>query len=212
MVDAAETPEELYALGKRFYMPSSGVADPLLAIYYFQKSAEAGYVPAQRVLGTCYLEGKLTAVDYKKAHYWLSAAAKENDPQAAITLAWMYARGLGVQQDYDLAWQLLSMECVKKTLEGRKLKEDLKASVRKPFSEIMASLTAEETKRRGAYSSSRVRFIQPWETPGRMELEREEFAIWLALQRGQITPQQAQGELLLLLQSYYDQKEAAHPN
>ena len=206
-----ETPENMFELGKRFYLPSSGVADPLLAMYYFTRSAEAGYVPAQRVLGACYLEGRLTAQDFEKAHHWLTEAARQNDAQAAYSLATMYAKGLGVEKNWELAWKLLDMECSRHLADARVLKEQLKEELRRQHPEIRKKLADLEAGRRSAYGSHRRRFIQPWYTPNRPQLETEEFFLWLNLNQGVITADLALAELTGLLNSYYDHEESIHP-
>lgn len=206
-----ETPEAMFELGKRFYLPSSGVADPLLALYYFTKSAEAGYVPAQRVLGTCYLEGRLSAPDFERARHWLTEAARRNDAQAAYSLATMYAKGLGVEKNWELAWKLLDMECARQLAEARNLKEQLKEELRRQYPEITKKLADLEASRRSAYGSHRQRFIQPWTTPNRPQLEKEEFTLWLSLSLGEIAPERALTVLAGLVNSYYDQEESIHP-
>lgn len=207
----SESPEMLFELGKRFYLPSSGVADPLLALYYFQQSAEAGFVPAQRVLGTCYLEGRLTAPDYEKARYWLTQAARNNDGQAAYSLALMYVRGQGLDKDWALAYKLLDMECARQLTDARLLKSQLKLELSRSQVEIKKRLEALEKQRRAGYTSHRHRFIQPWETPGRPQFDKEEFEIWLSLNNKSIDPEQGLAELNALMNRYYDEQEALHP-
>jgi len=206
-----ETPEMMFEMGKRFYLPSQGVADPLLALYYFSKSAESGYVPAQRVLGTCYLEGRLTAQDYEKARQWLTSAARQHDGQAAYSLALMYVRGLGVEKDWALAYKLLNMECARQLADVRLLKEQLKEELVKRFPQIKARLEEVEKARRSSYTSHRHRFIQPWEMVGRPQFETEEFELWLALNLGSISPEDGYNELLNLMNKYYDEQETLYP-
>lgn len=206
-----ETPENMFELGKRFYLPSSGVADPLLAMYYFTKAAEAGYVPAQRVLGACHLEGRLTARNFEEARRWLTEAARRNDGQAAYSLATMYVKGLGVEKNWELAWKLLDMESARHLGDARILKERLKEELTRPYPDLKKRLTDLEAGRRAAYGSHRQRFIQPWITPNRPQLESEEFFIWLDLSLGRISPEQALIGLTELLNSYYDHEESVHP-
>lgn len=211
MDEKQESPEMLFELGKRFYLPSSGVADPLLALYYFQKSAEAGFVPAQRVLGTSYLEGRLTAPDFEKARHWLTLAARNNDGQAAYGLALMYVKGQGLPKDWSVAYKLLDMECARQLSEARVLKGQLKAELGKAQPEIKKRLEVMEKERRSGYGSHRQRFIQPWDTPGRPQLEREEFELWLALNTCAIASEQGLAELSALMGCYYDEQEALYP-
>ena len=208
--DGPESPEDFFELGKRFYLPSSGVADPLLALYYFQRSAEGGHVPAQRVLGTCYLEGGLTAPDYGKALDWLTQAAKKNDGQAAFALATMYVNGLGVERNWQAAYKLLNMKSAAALPEARRLKEELKAQLRSRFPDLVSQLESAEKKRRSAYTRHRQRFIQPWATPGRPQLDEEEFSLWLNLAAGGLSPQDGLLGLLGLMDSYYNEQEALH--
>lgn len=206
-----ETPEMMFEMGKRFYLPTAGVADPLLALFYFTKSAEAGYIPAQRVLGACYLEGRLTAPDYEKARHWLTEAARHNDAQAAYNLAQMYMRGQGVPKDWDVAFQLLDMECARTLADARQLKDQLKRELMRDFADVREKLATGEAVRRNGYDHHRQRFIQPWDTPGRPQLEKEEFYVWLKLSMGALSKEEALGHLGELMKRYYDGEEAMHP-
>ncbi len=206
-----ETPEMMFEMGKRFYLPTAGVADPLLALFYFTKSAEAGYIPAQRVLGASYMEGRLTAPDYEKARHWLTLAAQHKDGQAAFNLAQMYVRGLGVARDWDVAFQLLDMESARGLADARALKEQMRREMMRAFPDVQEKLLALDAARRGAYTRHRQRFIQPWDTPNRPQLEKEEFYAWLKLGLGSISKEEAMNQLESLLKKYYDAEEALHP-
>ena len=206
-----ETPEMMFEMGKRFYLPTAGVADPLLALFYFTKSAEAGYIPAQRVLGSCYLEGRLTAPDYEKARHWLTEAARHKDGQAAYNLAQMYVRGQGVAKDWDVAFQLLDMESARHLADARQLKDQLKQELMRNFTDIGERLADLEKTRRAGYDHHRQRFIQPWTTPNRPHLEKEEFYVWLTLSLGSLSKEEALAQLSGLMKRYYDSEEARHP-
>jgi hypothetical protein len=206
-----ETPEMMFEMGKRFYLPTAGVADPLLALFYFTKSAEAGYIPAQRVLGACYLEGRLTAPDYEKARYWLTEAARHKDAQAAYNLALMYVRGQGVAKDWDVAFQLLDMESARQQADSRKLKDQMKQELMRDFTDIRERLAELENARRKGYDQHRQRFIQPWDTPNRPQLEKEEFQVCLKLSMGALSREEALKQLGELMTRYYDGEEAVHP-
>ena len=209
--DTSETPEMMFEKGKRFYLPGSGVADPLLAFYYFNKAAEAGYVPAQRVLGTSYLEGRLVARNYEKARQWLTMAARQNDGQAAYSLALIYVNGWGVDKNWELAYQLLNMECARDLAATRQLKGQLKEELAHRFPNINNRLEKMEKSRRASYSANRHRFIQPWNTQGRPQLENEEFALWLKANQNLIAEQDAFTGLAALMTGYYDEQEAKYP-
>ncbi|MDL2260421.1 sel1 repeat family protein [Deltaproteobacteria bacterium OttesenSCG-928-K17] len=208
--ESPESPESLFDLGKRFYLPSSGVADPLLALYYFQRSAEGGYVPAQRVLGTCYLDGTLTAPDYDKALHWLTLAARHNDGQATLNLAKMYLKGLGAPRNWRVALKLLNMKSASGLDEVRALKEGMKGELVRAFPEITKRLAALEAGRRAEYTIHRQRFIQPWDTPGRPQMQNEELDIWIRLNFEGLHPTEAMTELAELMAAYYDEQEQRH--
>jgi hypothetical protein len=211
MAETTETPEMMFEMGKRFYLPKAGEPDPLLALQYFTKSAEAGYVPAQRVLGTYYLEGRLTAADYTLAHKWLSAAARQNDGQAAYQLAYMYIRGQGVTKDWSVAFRLLDMECARSLADAQVLKEELKEQLADRFPDIRRRLAELEASRRRHYSSHRLRFIQPWDTPRRPQSAKEEFDVWFRLNQGAISPEQGLAELSALQDAYCAEQETLYP-
>ncbi|WEJ91890.1 MAG: hypothetical protein P0Y63_13055 [Klebsiella huaxiensis] len=50
-----------------------------------------------------YLYGEILDVDYQQAKIWYEKAAAQNDPRAQVKIGVMYANGLGVNQDYQLA-------------------------------------------------------------------------------------------------------------
>lgn len=101
----------------RCYMFGQGTEiDPKLGCYWYEKSADAGYVAAQFFLGELYYNGASPAVegvnirfDYKKAAHFLQLAAKnKNLPDYAKGetyryLAECYRFGRGVEQDQDMA-------------------------------------------------------------------------------------------------------------
>jgi hypothetical protein len=201
----------MFEMGKRFYLPKTGDPDPLLALQYFTKAAEAGYVPAQRVLGTHYLEGRFATADYALAHKWLSAAARQNDGQAAYQLAHMYIQGLGVNKDWGVAFRLLDMECARSLADAQALKEELTEQLADHFPDSRRRLAEQEASRRRHYTSHRLRFIQPWDTPRRPQLAKEEFDVWLRLNQGAIPPEQGLAELSALLDAYCAEQETLYP-
>lgn len=210
-IDEKGSPEELFELGKRFYLSTSGAADPVLALNYFRQAAEAGHVPAQRVLGACYLDGAGNQPDYAQALHWLTSAARQNDGQAAYMLAGMYVRGQGAPPNWRLAHQLLNMKSAAGLPETRRLKEEMKAELTAGCPQLVKRLAEFEKKRRQYYDQHRQRFILPWATPGRAAFEDEEFELWLKLASGLLRPEETLPELLALLNAYYDEQEKLHP-
>ena len=69
----------------------------------FEKSAQAGNVEAQYLLGGMYLTGKFVAQDYQKARYWFDKAAQANHAPAQIALSSLYFLGQGVAPDEQKA-------------------------------------------------------------------------------------------------------------
>src|SRR5688572_15053532 len=71
-----------------------------------EREAEEGSLPAQAVLGLCYLHGYEVKADHQRAFRLLSAAAAKGAPRAVLNLARMYAAGLGTPPDVSRAIQL----------------------------------------------------------------------------------------------------------
>ena len=63
-------PEELYALGKRYYYGTDTEKDYTKAVKYFQKAADQGLANAQDHLALCYYYEKGIGQDYGKAAQW----------------------------------------------------------------------------------------------------------------------------------------------
>ncbi len=76
-------------------------------IYEMHRQAKAGSCVAQTFLGLSYLCGDDVEVNYEEAFILLSAAAKRGGSRAAIGLASMYAKGLGIPRDLNEAIRLL---------------------------------------------------------------------------------------------------------
>jgi TPR repeat protein len=65
--------------------------------------AKSGNVDAQTMAGEMFLDGIGTKVDHKKAFYWISKAAHNDDAQAEYLLGFMYENGLNVLEDIKRA-------------------------------------------------------------------------------------------------------------
>lgn len=72
-----------------------------------RRKAEAGSCVAQTFVGMSYLYGVDVEVDYKAAFRFLSLAANQGASRAVLSLAYMYARGLGIPQDVPESIRLL---------------------------------------------------------------------------------------------------------
>jgi len=77
-----------------------------LNIEDLREQAESGSHVAQCLLGVCYLDGTDVAVDYKQAFRLLSEAASNGVSRAILSLARMYAEGLGITQNVAEATRL----------------------------------------------------------------------------------------------------------
>lgn len=75
------------------------------ALYWYERAANGGYVPAQTNLAQMYENGHGTKIDYEKAIFWYEKAAKKSDLIAQNALAWIYEKGLGVEVDYNEAYK-----------------------------------------------------------------------------------------------------------
>jgi uncharacterized protein len=73
---------ELFSKGMNALVGSSATRSPANAIEYFRRSAEAGYAPAQVVLGYLYETGHVTTADPREAFEWYKKAAQQDDPLA----------------------------------------------------------------------------------------------------------------------------------
>ena len=62
------------------------------ALHWFERSAAQGNVEAQIQLGDAYARGKGVAVDFVKAHMWLSLAAARGGYEAKFRLQYLRSR------------------------------------------------------------------------------------------------------------------------
>jgi TPR repeat protein len=84
-----------------------GVArDPALAMGWYQKSAERGYVSAMVGLAVGYETGAGVRKDYQESAKWFRRAADQGQAFAQFKLASFYERGLGVAKDSRKAAEL----------------------------------------------------------------------------------------------------------
>jgi TPR repeat protein len=75
------------------------------AAVWIRKAADHGYLPAQAVLASFYLNGWGVQQDAKQALEWYRKAADKGYPLAQVTLAALYHGGTGVAQDDAMALQ-----------------------------------------------------------------------------------------------------------
>lgn len=88
-------------LGEIYFYGGDGIeVDYHKAVEYFLKASQNGNHGACAMLGTCYLKGLGTEVDYAKAKKELERLSPPN-PLLAIGLGEIYAYGLGVPADIE---------------------------------------------------------------------------------------------------------------
>jgi TPR repeat protein len=129
----AELYWDKYKMGGLLYGAKGKPNDLITAINNYEKAADHGSTPAQNNLGEIYLDyanlnvanrnaqenakeiknvnAPIQLPDLDKAVYWLTKAAKNGNPAAQGTLSDLYKQGIGVPQDYVLAyvWQTLAI-------------------------------------------------------------------------------------------------------
>ena len=106
-----KTPENMFYLGKMYYIGKGVTQDYKKAAFWYEKAANKGYAEAQFNLGEIYSYGLLGGVTIgsKKAFYWHQKAANLGYRKAQKKLGWMYYRGkeswstIWVSKDYKKA-------------------------------------------------------------------------------------------------------------
>lgn len=92
----------------RRYFEGKGVeADPVAAVGWLVRGAQAGSSPAMVLLGQRYEIGDVLGKDLGRAGQLYSEAAKLDDPVGSYHLAMMYLNGIGTQADPVRAYVLL---------------------------------------------------------------------------------------------------------
>jgi hypothetical protein len=76
-----------------------------IAMEWYHKAAEQGYVLAQRLLGDCYEAEK----DIAKAVHWYLMAAKQGESTAQTNLGLMYGVGQDIMKNALISYGLLEM-------------------------------------------------------------------------------------------------------
>jgi len=94
----------LYRIGQ-MYAEGQGVAkNDKEAAKYILQSADQDFGPARMTAAAWYLSGKRgIPKDEKKAFEYLSKEAEQKNPSAMFSLGCLYAKGMGVEKDANLA-------------------------------------------------------------------------------------------------------------
>lgn len=77
--------------------------DPVRAVLWYRRAAEAGLAEAQFNLAHCLATGSGTARDDAAALHWMLRAAEQGLPDAQFLAGVMYAQGVGAGADPDRA-------------------------------------------------------------------------------------------------------------
>lgn len=90
------------------------------SIEYYEKGAESGHIPSQRMLTKLYYNGDQgLPQDFAKAVFWSKKSAEQNYPESFTFLGFAYLNGLGVEKDdkkaveyYKKGAELGSIDCM----------------------------------------------------------------------------------------------------
>jgi TPR repeat protein len=91
--------------------------DMVGAMNHYQVAAEAGLAPAQAKLGYIYDQSN----DDEKAVRWYREASLQRDPDGEYGLGEMYAKGEGVEQDFDMAIEMYMRAAVGGHAQARRV-------------------------------------------------------------------------------------------
>lgn len=89
-----------YYMGRMRLYGYGQLKNNTLAMRHFQKAAEQGYLPAQRIMARFSL---LEDHNPEQALYWFKKSAEQNDSQAQMYCAAAYMFGVGVKPNSDIA-------------------------------------------------------------------------------------------------------------
>lgn len=106
-------PVAQFYLGNMFLNGQGVPLDELKAVEWLRKSAQQGFLSAQRHLASIYYNGLLDVPpDLQKAAKWHRASAEQGHAVSQLALAAMYAEGKGVDQDLAESekWMVKSAE------------------------------------------------------------------------------------------------------
>ena len=66
-----------------YYKGEGVLKDYTKVAYWYQKSAEQGYGPAQNILGMLYLKGEIVNKDNSKGKYWINKAYENSNSKTS---------------------------------------------------------------------------------------------------------------------------------
>ena len=96
--------EAQWMLGTTYFVGDMGLPEDYpIAIEWYKKAAEQGYIHAQEQMAFMYVHGCGVPKDLKLAVEWYAKAAKQGSVKAQVSLGKMYLYGRGVGLDYEEA-------------------------------------------------------------------------------------------------------------
>lgn len=95
--------EAQYYVGTMYEEGRGFQKDTALALDWYLKSANQGYISAQTKLAYIYEKGDLVKQDHDRAFFWMNKASTDSDTFAAIGMGQYYERGIGVAANKQTA-------------------------------------------------------------------------------------------------------------
>ena len=84
-----------------------GPQDPSTATQWFIRAAENGYGPDKNNLPSRFIPGGVVLLNFHGVIFWLNNSPQKHDSDAMRDLAYMYYKGIGVDQNFQQAHDLL---------------------------------------------------------------------------------------------------------
>ena len=121
-------------------------APPYVAAAKVIRSAKAGNVRAQAVLGWMYQNGSGVPQDYFLAAKWYQSAATQGHGGAQFELGLLHNKGQGVTEDYVLAYMWLNLSASQAVGEDRDFKVRIRDSVASKMTAAQMALAQQMAK------------------------------------------------------------------
>ena len=107
-----------YEYGNVWEAEESLSIDPEIAFYWYECSANQGYICAERALAFCYFNSYGCEKDYKKSFEWSLKAAAQGSTRAEKLLGILLFDGMGCEQNYEQAAYWLKKAADKNSSEA----------------------------------------------------------------------------------------------
>ena len=130
----------VYYYGYLLYKGMGIQQDKGAGVKYLQRAADAGMVPANRILATAYYDGEGVEQDYSQAVEYLKKAVKGKFPESQILLAKCYVNGQGVNRDYDQAAQWFAEAFAQNSKQAEEVKRVIADETNNDFNNYVNGL------------------------------------------------------------------------